>query len=299
MELKAFESQRRGTKGKKGSSADDEVVHCITCNDHDTLLMVSQTGVVRGLRAYQVPTASRTAKGTPLPSVLNTNIGESVTAMLAVSEFTDEEYLVLTTKQGMIKRLPLKELEKITSRGKVVATLQEGDRLVWANKCTDQDEILIGSSLGKAIRFDASEVRPTGRTSMGVKSMNLNPGDTIASMNILSADKSDKESFVLVITEQGNGKRVSTDEFKKTARATKGVIAIKFDEKKEDRDKVEGFLVVQEEDEILISTSKGIMVRQKVSGISSFGRPAKGTRVQKLDDSDKITSISIVPEQAK
>ena len=298
MELKAFESRKRGTKGKQGSSLGDEVVHCLTCNDHDTILMVSQTGVVRGLKAYQIPTASLLAKGTTLHSVLSTDIGESVTSMLAVTKFTEEEYLTLTTKQGMIKRFPLKELEKITARGKKVVSLNEGDRLLWADKCTNDDEILIGSSRGRATRFEASALRPTGRSSKGVRSMSLNPGDSIASMNILRADQSDNKSFVLIITEQGYGKRVSTDEFKPLGRPCKGVIAIKFDESKKE-DNVEAFLVVQEEDEVLISTSKGVMVRQKVSGISSFGRMAKGALVQKLNDPDKITSISIVPAEAK
>ncbi len=301
MELKAFESQGRGTRGKQGSSVDDEVVHCITCNDHDTILMVSETGVVRGLRAYQVPTASLRAKGTPIPSVLNTKIGESVTAMLAVTEFTEDEYLVMATKQGMIKRTPLKVLEKITARGLIMASLVEGDRLDWANKCTDEDDILIGSSLGKATRFEATELRPTGRTSRGVKAMNLNPGDTLAAMNILKADKSDDDESVLIITEQGFGKRVSTDEFKATGRGKKGVISTKFKKPKsgEEEDNVAGFLVVKEDDEILISTSKGVMVRQRVTEINTYSRSAKGVLVQKLNDSDKITSISIVPAKPK
>eukprot|EP00531_Pseudo-nitzschia_arenysensis_P009196 CAMPEP_0116122228 /NCGR_PEP_ID=MMETSP0329-20121206/4105_1 /TAXON_ID=697910 /ORGANISM="Pseudo-nitzschia arenysensis, Strain B593" /LENGTH=759 /DNA_ID=CAMNT_0003616067 /DNA_START=11 /DNA_END=2291 /DNA_ORIENTATION=- len=301
MELKGFESQGRGTRGKQGSSVDDEVVHCITCNDHDTILMVSETGVVRGLRAYQVPTASLRAKGTPIPSVLNTKIGESVTAMLAVTKFTEEEYLVMATKQGMIKRTPLKVLEKITARGLIMASLMEGDRLVWANKCTDEDDLLIGSSLGKATRFEATELRPTGRSSRGVKAMNLNPGDTLAAMNILKADKSNDDESVLIITEQGFGKRVSTDEFKATGRGKKGVISTKFKKTKpgEDEDNVAGFLVVKEDDEILISTSKGVMVRQRVTEINTYSRSATGVRVQKLNDSDKITSISIVPAKPK
>lgn len=297
MELKAFESQRRGTRGKQGSSVDDEVLHCITCNDHDTLLMVNQAGIVRGLKAYEVPTASLRAKGAPIPSVLNSKIGESVTAVLAVSKFTDDEYLVLATKQGIIKKTPLKVLEKVTSRGLVMAKLFEGDQLGWCHKCTEEDDILIGTSKGKAARFNASVLRPSSRTARGVKAIDLNPGDTLASMNILEGGESDRKKYVLIITEQGIGKRVLTDEFKVMARGRKGIISIKF--KDDSQDKVQGFLIVNEEDEILLTSAKGVMVRQRVSEINIFGCYARGSVVQKLNEDDRITSISIVPERAK
>lgn len=303
MELKTFESQRRGTRGKIGvggdSSADDEVLHCITCNDHDTLLMITQNGIAYGLRAYQVPTGSRRAKGTPLPSVLPIKIGEQVTAVLAVTKFTEKEYLALTTKQGMIKKTPLNVFEKITGRGLVVAKLADGDQLEWCHKCTDLDDILIGSSNGLATRFKASMLRPTGRTSKGVRAMKLKPGDTIADMNVLDGGSggSKKKAYVLCMTEQGYGKRVSTNNFKVTSRGLIGVIAIKFKKKKNiDADKVSCFCIVYEDDEILVITSKGVMVRQKVEAIPCQGRSATGVLVQKLNDnSDKITSVSLVP----
>ena len=309
MELKTFESQGRGTRGKRGvsgdsSSADDEVLHCITCNDHDTLLMITQNGIAYGLRAYQVPTGSRTAKGTPLPSVLPIKIGEAVTAVLAVTKFTEEEYVVLATKQGIIKKTPLNVFEKITARGLTMASLAEGDQLEWCHKCTDGDDILIGSSKGQATRFQASSLRPTGRTSKGVRAMKLKSGDTIADMNVLGrGGNSDKKEFVLCMTEQGYGKRVKTDDFKVTSRGLIGVIAIKFkknsNNKEEYQDKVSCFCIVNEDDEILFITSKGVMVRQRVKEIPCQSRSATGVMVQKLNDSDKITSISLVPTRAK
>lgn len=310
MELKTFENQGRGTRGKRGtfggdsSSIDDEVLHCITCNDRDTLLMITQNGIAYGLRAYQVPTGSRTAKGTPLPSVLPINIGQVVTAVLPVSEFTEKEYLVLATKQGMIKKTPLDAFQKISARGLKIASLADGDKLKWCHKCTDSDDILIGSTQGMASRFEASKLRPTGRDSKGVIAMKLRDGDTIADMNVLGSGGNaddDKEEFVLCITEQGFGKRVSTNEFRTTSRATLGVIAIKFktrETKKESPDKVSCFCIVNEDDEILVITSKGVMVRQRVSQIPCQSRSATGVMVQKVNKSDRITSISLVPASA-
>jgi len=305
MELKTFENQGRGTMGKRGvggdSSVDDEVLHCITCNDHDTLLMITQNGIAYGLRAYQVPTGSRRAKGTPLPSVLPIKIGQQVTAVLAVTEFTEEEYVVVATKQGIIKKTPLKVFEKITGRGLVMASLKEGDQLEWCHKCTDDDDILIGSSRGMATRFKASKLRPTGRTSKGVRAIRLKDGDTITDMNVLGAGGgSDKKEFVLCMTEQGYGKRISTDDFKVTSRGLIGVIAIKFKkDKKKTQDKVSCFCIVNEDDEFLVITSKGVMVRQRVKEIPCQSRSATGVKVQRLNSSDKITSISLVPTRTE
>lgn len=307
MELATFESQRRGTRGKRGtfagdsSSIDDEVLHCITCNDRDTLLMITQNGIAYGLRAYQVPTGGRTAKGTPLPSVLPINIGQVVTAVLPVTEFSKDEYLVLATKQGMIKKTPLDAFETISARGLRIATLVDDDKLKWCQKCTDDDNILIGSTRGMASRFEASKLRPTGRASRGVKAMKLRDGDTIADMNVLggAGNKPEKEEFVLCITEKGYGKRVSTSEFRATSRGAVGVIAIKFKKAKEaDKDSVSCFCIVNKDDEILVITSKGVMVRQKVAQIPCQSRSATGVMVQKVNNSDRITSISIVPARS-
>lgn len=306
MELKTFESQGRGTRGKSGTSGgnsksvDDEVLHCITCNDHDTLLMITQNGIAYGLRAYQVPSGSRTAKGTPLPSVLPISIGQVVTAVLPVVEFTKKEYVVLTTMQGMIKKTPLKVFEKISSRGLTIASLAEGDKLLWCHKCTDHADILIGTARGKACRFVAAKLRPTGRTSKGVKAMKLRDGDTIADMNVLGdqSENNNKNEFVLCITEQGYGKRVPTNEFRTTSRGARGVIAIKFknkDLKEDGQDQVSCFCIVNEDDEILVITSKGVIVRQKVKQIPCQSRTATGVRVQKVNDPDRISSVSIVP----
>lgn len=294
MPLKTFESQRRGTRGKKGTSSaseDNEVMHCFTCNDHDTLLMTTQRGIAFGLRAFQVPTGTRTAKGVPIPSVLPVKSDDVITSVLTVSEFSDDEYVVLATENGYIKKTPLKAFEKLTSRGLIIATLGEGDRLAGCQKCTDDDDILIGSKLGMATRISAEKLRPTGRTSRGVISMKLNEGDRVADMNVLPAESS---GYVLAVTSSGYGKRVGTNEFRTQARGGKGVIAIKFKQSNSD-DEVSCLRIVDEEDEVLVITAKGVMVRQKVKNIPSQGRAATGVLVQKLDNEDAIASVSLVP----
>ena len=300
MPLKVFESQNRGTRGKKGTSNtmsdDNQIAHCFTCNDHDTVIMTTQSGIAYGLRAYQVPEGGRTAKGAPIPSVLPLKADDIITSVLPVSKFSKDEFIVLATEFGWIKKTPLAAFEKITSRGLIIATLAADDRLNWCEKCTYADDILVGSTRGQATRFAASSLRPTARTSRGVKSMTLKKGDTIADMNVL---RGTGEECLLVVTKEGYGKRVKADEFRTTARGGSGVIAIKFKAGRVN-DRVSTMRVVKEEDEILLITAQGVIVRQKVSDISCQGRSATGVLVQKVDvlAGDSISTVSIVPSEA-
>eukprot|EP00557_Chaetoceros_sp_GSL56_P013786 CAMPEP_0176483174 /NCGR_PEP_ID=MMETSP0200_2-20121128/3780_1 /TAXON_ID=947934 /ORGANISM="Chaetoceros sp., Strain GSL56" /LENGTH=905 /DNA_ID=CAMNT_0017879563 /DNA_START=100 /DNA_END=2814 /DNA_ORIENTATION=+ len=283
MPLKTFENQGRGTRGKKGTSSnnssDDEVIHCFSCNDHDTLLMTTQRGIAYGLRAFQVPEGSRIAKGVPIPSVLPVKIDDVITSVLPVSEFSKDEYCVLATTQGWIKKTPLAAFENISSRGLTIATLEDGDVLKWCQKCADGDDILIGTTDGMASRFEASTLRPTGRTSRGVKAIKLKKGDTLADVNVLGGDQSTE--YVLAVTACGYGKRIKTDEFTARGRGGVGVMATKF--KKGLDDRLRCLRAVNEDDEVLVITSKGVIVRQKVSAISCQSRAATGVLVQKVD----------------
>lgn len=207
LPLQTFSNQRRGTRGKQATSKamdnSNNVSHCFTCNDHDTLLITTYRGIAFGLRAYQIPTASRTARGVPIPSVLPFKADDVIASILPVSEFTDNEYCVLATEQGWIKKTPLNAFENLTSRGLIIASLEDGDRLRWFAKCTDDNDIIIGSRLGMATRFHAAKLRPTGRTSRGVKSMKLREGDSVANMSVLSQENDDSERYLLVITKNG------------------------------------------------------------------------------------------------
>lgn len=299
MPLQDFESQHRGTRGKRGTtdggdSDDNDVAHCFTCNDHDTLLMVTQRGVAFGIRAYQIPSAGRTARGQPIPSVLPVSSDDVITAVLPVSEFSKDEYLVLATEKGWIKKTSLSAFEKISSRGLTIATVEPDDRLNWCQRCRDGDTILVGSKLGMATRFESDVLRPTSRTSRGIFTMNLREGDRLADINVLQGGDTEGRESVLTVTERGFGKRIATRDFPIRARRARGVIAIKF--KKGIDDRVSCLLAVQPDDEILLITSKGIMVRQKVSNIPAQSRTATGVTIQRLDDGDHITQVSIVPK---
>jgi DNA gyrase subunit A len=324
MPLKTFESQGRGTRGKRGTSStsadadeESEVAHCFTCNDHDTLLMVTDSGIAYNARAFQIPTSSRTAKGQPIPSVLpQLRTTDVITTILPISDFTvPDQHLVLATEKGWIKRTPLAAFENLTSRGLTVAKLDKGDRLLWCQRCNDDDDILIGSSMGKATRFSVQNLRPTGRTSRGVRTMNLREGDTIADVDILSASSDGTipvngdstataettQEYILAISSRGFGKRLEKNSFRTQGRGGSGVVALKFKKASSSSsntptDRLACLKSVKETDEILVITKNGIMVRQNVTAIPAQGRAATGVLIQKLDDGDEITSVSIVPE---
>jgi len=215
LPLETFSKQNRGTRGKRSTSKksntnkkdddDNNVSHCFTCNDHDTLLITTYRGVAFGLPTYQIPIASRTARGVPIPSVLPFKADDVIASILPVSEFSEDEYCVLATEHGWIKKTPLKAFENLTSRGLIIASLEDGDRLRWFEKCNDENDVLIGSRLGMASRFNAATLRPTGRTSRGVKSMKLKNGDSIADLSILEkeGEGSGDGRYLLVLTKNG------------------------------------------------------------------------------------------------
>lgn len=296
MPLATFSSQNRGTRGKTGTAGDDdtEIQHCFTCNDHDTLIMVTNTGVAYGLEAYQVPQTSRTARGQPFPSVLQQlRPDDEVTAILPISEFPEDEYLVLVTEQGWIKKTALSAFDNLGNRRLIAAKLKPGDRLLWCQRCSEKDDILIGTCKGQATRFAASKMRPTGRASIGVRAMKLKEGDAITDVNVLRSNATTEH--VLAVTKEGFGKRVRTSNFRTQLRGGSGVIALKFKAAATD-DSLACLRAVKDDDEILLTTEKGIIVRVRIADIPSQARTATGVLIQRLDEGDKISSVSVVPD---
>ncbi|CBN74882.1 DNA gyrase subunit A [Ectocarpus siliculosus] len=278
MPLEEFTAQNRGTRGKAGakmSSDHDVVQHFFTCQDHDTILFVSDKGVAYGIRAFQVPVGSRTAKGVPVPQVLPIAGDEQIASVLAVDDFREDEYLVLLTQKGYIKRTPLAAFKSTSSRGLIIISLGEDDTLRWVKRCCDENGIVIGSKQGYATRFLANQkdLRPSGRTSRGVK---------------------EEGHSLLVLTTRGYGKRVALNEFKTTRRGGKGVIALKLRQKLEDT--LACFRIVGADDEIMLSTAQGTIVRQRAGAIARQSRTATGVIVQKLDANDGIKDVALVPE---
>jgi len=319
MPVSTFEAQSRATRGKAAAKMkeNDGVEHFMTCCDHDTVLFFSDRGVVYSFYAYQIPATSRTARGIPIVQMLPVSQAEKVTSMIAVSEFTEDEYLVMLTRKGNIKKTALSAFANIRSNGLIAISLQEEDELRWVRLATDEDSVIIGTRQGKAIHFKTNkqQLRPLGRSTKGVKSMKLRGDDELISMDIIPAqivatiaeteDIEDEDSaeelideavdqgpWLLAITNNGYGKRVPIVKFRLQNRAGMGVRAIKF---KSEDDRLVAIDIVNPDDELMIVTNRGIMIRQAVQAISLQSRNATGVRVQRLDKDDAIAAVAPVP----
>jgi DNA gyrase subunit A len=315
MPIDTFEAQNRATRGKSGTKMkeDDVVQHFFTCCDHDSVLFFSDRGVVYCLKAYQIPVSSRTARGTPIVQLLPIPQAEKITSIVSVSEFSEEEYLVMLTGKGYVKKTALSAFSNIRANGLIAISLEEGDRLRWVRRARSEDSIIIGTSQGMTIHFRTSheQLRPLGRATRGVKSMTLKPKDELISMDILPAQvvatisetpeeepsedavvPAGEGPWVLVITTGGLGKRVPVTQFRLQNRAGLGVLATKFRKK---GDKLAALRIVNADDELMIVTSRGIIIRQAVNAISPQSRMATGVRVQRLDDDDAIAAVALVP----
>ncbi|MDR5638387.1 MULTISPECIES: DNA gyrase subunit A [unclassified Thermosynechococcus] len=321
MPVDTFEAQSRDGRGRKGAEIkeDDAVEHFFSCNDHDRILFFSDRGLVYALPAYQIPSGSRQARGTPIVQLLPIPREEKITSVIAVQEFREDEYLVMLTRKGFIKKTALAAFSNIRTNGLIAISLEEGDQLRWVRRTREEDTIIIGSRQGMAIHFRAShdQLRPLGRATRGVKSMSLRPGDELVGMDILpaaianrfatppeddSAEMEDVEEtvahsegpWVLVITTNGYGKRVPVQQFRLQNRAGMGITATKF-KAKSNEDQLAALRIVNAEDELMIVTSRGIIIRQKVMDISSQSRSATGVRLQRLDEDDVIVTAAVLP----
>ncbi|WNC86030.1 DNA gyrase subunit A [Thermosynechococcus sp. QKsg1] len=321
MPVDTFEAQSRDGRGRKGAEIkeDDAVEHFFSCNDHDRILFFSDRGLVYALPAYQIPSGSRQARGTPIVQLLPIPREEKITSVIAVQEFSEDEYLVMLTRKGFIKKTALAAFSNIRTNGLIAISLEEGDQLRWVRRTREEDTIIIGSRQGMAIHFRAShdQLRPLGRATRGVKSMSLRPGDELVGMDILpaaianrfatppeddSAEMEDAEEtvahsegpWVLVITTNGYGKRVPVQQFRLQNRAGMGITATKF-KAKSNEDQLAALRIVNAEDELMIVTSRGIIIRQKVMDISSQSRSATGVRLQRLDEDDVIVTAAVLP----
>lgn len=319
MPVSTFEAQSRATRGKAAAKMkeNDGVEHFMTCCDHDTVLFFSDRGVVYSFYAYQIPATSRTARGIPIVQMLPISQAEKITSMISVSEFTEDEYLVMLTRKGNIKKTALSAFANIRSNGLIAISLQEEDELRWVRLATEEDSVIIGTRQGKAIHFKTNkqQLRPLGRSTKGVKSMKLRGDDELISMDIIPAqivatigetgDEEEEENaeelvdegvdngpWLLAITNNGYGKRVPISKFRLQNRAGMGVRAIKFKSKD---DCLVAIDIVNPEDELMIVTNRGIMIRQAVQAISLQSRNATGVRVQKLDKDDAIAAVAPVP----
>ncbi|MFZ9945719.1 MAG: DNA gyrase subunit A [Vulcanococcus sp.] len=316
MPVSEFEATSRGTRGKAGtrSQGEEAVRLFISCNDHDSLLLFSDRGVVYTVPAYRVPQCSRTAKGTPIVQLLPIPREEQITSLLAVSEFAEDAVLVMLTSGGYIKRTRLSAFANIRSNGLIAISLEEGDALTWVRLAQPGDSLLIGSRNGMTIHFRLSdeELRPLGRTARGVRAMNLRPGDQLVSMDVLpveladrvesssaAADEEDTEEvppsegpWVLVASASGLGKRVPVDQFRLQKRAGMGLRCMKF---RRDGDVLVGLKVLGAGEELLLVSEKGVIVRMQADAVPQQSRAATGVRLQRLDSGDRLSEVVLVP----
>jgi DNA gyrase subunit A len=329
MPVNTFESQNRATRGKSGTrmKEDDAVELFLACRDHDSVLLFSDRGVVYCLKAYQLPVSSRTARGTPIVQLLPIPHNEKITSIISVSEFTEDEYLVMLTSKGYIKKTALTAFSNIRANGLIAISLEEGDQLRWVHRARAEDTIIIGSSQGKSIHFRANheQLRPLGRATRGVRAMSLREGDRLVGLDILPSDivanlaaalETDSETevneeenpceeitestestapsglWILTVTAGGYGKRVPVSQFRLQNRAGMGIVATKF---RKAGDRMASLRIVNAGDELMMVTNRGIIIRQAVNAISCQSRAASGVRLQRLDEEDEIVAVTLVP----
>ena len=288
MSHDTFKAQNRGGKGIKGMQKLDEdyVEELFMTNTHHYLMFFTNTGRVYRMKAYEIPEASRTSRGTAIVNLLQLMPGEKISAVIPIEKYNDDEYLLMATKKGLIKKTPIKEYANVRKTGLAAITLREEDELIEV-KYTDSDhDVFMITKYGQCIRFNESDVRPTGRTSMGVRGMNLVDSDEVIGMQIDS-----QGTDLLIVSEYGMGKRTSIDEFTAQNRGGKGVKCYKITEK---TGNVVGVKAVDEDNEIMIINTEGIIIRMKCDGISELGRVTSGVKLINLPEGDKVACIAKV-----
>lgn len=288
-----YQAQRRGGKGLTGMTTkeDDFVEQVIVSDSHSFLLLFSNTGRVYRKKCYEIPEAGRTSKGTHLANVLQLAENEKITSIIPVAEFTADNYLVLVTKYGVIKRINLLEYQTRRSGGLFAINLDEGDELWFVLKTTGKNEILVGTSEGKAIRFDENDVRSTGRLARGVKCMTLEGNDYIVGACVVDNECVEAGAKLVTFTENGYGKKCDFEEYKVQARGGKGVQCHKLSEK---TGKLAGLSMVMPGDDIMLITDSGIIIRFSADEIPVYGRVAGGVIVMRTATDSRIIGIAAV-----
>lgn len=288
--LDTYRSQKRGGRGITGVTTRDEdfVERIFVATTHHVVMFFTDQGNVYKLKAYQIPEAGRTARGTAIVNLLPLKPRERVNAVITIKDFDEARYLLFATKNGRVKKTLLSEYKSNRKTGLIAITLKEKDELIGVRLIDSQDEIILGTAMGMGIRFCVDDVSSMGRTAQGVKGIHLDSGDSVVSMDIMQEGQD-----VLIITEKGFGKRTGEGEYRVQGRGGKGVIIQKVNEK---TGKVNGLRVVGEKDDIMLCTASGIMIRIKVSEISRMSRNTRGVTFIKLEKDDMVSSMAVVED---
>ncbi len=291
--LTAYQAQRRGGKGKSATGVKDEdyIAHLLVANSHTTLLLFSSKGKVYWLKTYEIPEASRAARGRPLVNLLPLGEGEYITTMLPVEEYTEGHYIFMATAGGTVKKTPLEQFSRQRSVGLIALELDEGDTLISAAITDGSREVMLFSDGGKVTRFKETDVRAMGRTARGVRGMRLPEGQKLISMLI-----PEEGSQILTASERGYGKRTAIDEFPEYKRGGQGVIAMVSNER---NGKLVGAVQVLDGEEIMLISDQGTLVRTRVGEVSSLGRNTQGVTLIKLAKDEKLVGLERVQEPSE
>lgn len=286
-----YKAQRRGGKGILGLTTRDSdfVKDLIITSTHDDLLFFTDMGKVYKMKGYEVPEASRTAKGTPVINFLNLNSGEKVGAVIPVKEFSQDNYLVMITRSGTIKKTPMSEFDSIRKNGLIAINLKDGDKLISVSQSNGDENIYVITKLGKAIAFNENDVRSMGRNAAGVRAINLDYGDEVVSMEL----DIDGTREMLVVSENGFGKRTSLDEYRLQTRGGKGIAT--YDKSKFSKTgTLVGGMLVRDENEVMLINSNGVIIRIRAEEISKSGRTTQGVKIMKVEEDSHIVSLAKV-----
>lgn len=289
--ISTYRSQNRGGRGVQGMGThdDDYVKELLSTSTHNHLLFFTNKGKVYQKKAYTVPEYGRTAKGLPIVNIIEIAQDEYISAIIPVKEFNEDEFLFFATRLGVVKRTTLAAFSNIRTNGLIALSLREDDELIGVRKTSGNDDIVIASSGGKAVWFDETQVRPMGRTAAGVRGIYLDENELAVGMEMVTMDQE-----ILVVTEHGFGKRTSIKEYRKTSRGGKGVKTLTITEKN-------GTLVamkaVNGDEDLLIVTNKGIIIRTPVSQISQTGRATQGVKLIRLSDDQAVSSVAVVEHE--
>jgi DNA gyrase subunit A len=289
--LADYRAQRRGGRGKQAAAIKDEdfVEHLFVANTHDYILCFSNRGRCYWLKVFEAPQGSRNSRGKPIVNLFPLEEGEKINAVLPVKEFADDKYVFMATVQGTVKKTPLSDFSNPRKAGIIAVALDEGDYLVGVELTTGQSDIVLVSDAGKAVWFDEDDVRPMGRAARGVRGMKLQDGQSVIALLVAESD----QQSVLVATENGFGKRTVLADFRHSGRGTQGVKAIAESER---NGAVVGAKLVGDDDEIMLITTGGVLIRTRVAEIRGMGRAAQGVTLIALDEGEKLAGLEKVIE---
>lgn len=291
MAMDVYKTQRRGGRGISGMTRRDEdfVEELFICSTHDYVMFFSNMGRVYRLKGYEIAECSRTSRGTNIINLLPLEQGEKITSMIKVGEYDDDKYLVMVTRQGTVKRSQLSLYKNVRKGGLIAISLDEGDELAWVRETNGENEMIIATRMGMAIRFKETDLRPLGRNTRGVRAISLKEGDEVVGMA-----RTREGATILTITEKGSGRRTEIDEYRLQNRGGKGILNYKCNEEK---GLVAGIKVVDDGDDVIMITDDGVIIRISVDEINKQSRYAGGVRVMRVADGGRIVTLARAPKE--